>query len=72
MSWVPTWDGVAEAWFWLGETAKADQLYRDRLADDPQWGFGWIGWACGYMPPSGKGVLTDYQRAEKLLRQGTP
>jgi hypothetical protein len=61
---------IAEAWFWLGETAKADQLYRDWLADDPQWGFGWIGWASGYMPPSGKGILTDYQRAEQLLRQG--
>ncbi|HZM82134.1 MAG TPA: hypothetical protein VFC19_40965, partial [Candidatus Limnocylindrales bacterium] len=61
---------IAEAWFWLGETAKADQLYRDWLGDDPQWGSGWIGWASGYMPPSGKGLLTDDQRAEELLRQG--
>ena len=54
----------------LGFTGPADQLYRDWLADDPEWGFGWIGWASGYMPPSGKGILTDYQRAEQLLRQG--
>jgi hypothetical protein len=42
---------IAEAWFWLGETAKADRLYRDWLDADPQWGYGWIGWASGHMPP---------------------
>lgn len=61
---------IAEAWFWLGETAKADQLYRGWLDDDPQWGFGWVSWASGYMPPPGKGLFTDYRRAEDLLRQG--
>jgi hypothetical protein len=45
-------------------------MYRDWLGDDPQWGFGWIGWASGYMPPPGKDLRTDYQRAEDLLRQG--
>jgi len=61
---------IAEAWFWLGETSKADQLYRNWLEHDPQWGYGWIGWASGYMPPPGTGTPTDYQRAEELLRQG--
>jgi hypothetical protein len=61
---------IAEARFWLGETARADQLFRGWLDDDPQWGFGWVGWASGYMPPPGKGLFTDYQRAEDLLRQG--
>ncbi|HEX2808243.1 MAG TPA: hypothetical protein VHN80_18935 [Kineosporiaceae bacterium] len=61
---------IAEAWFWLRETSKADQLYRGWLDADPQWGYGWIGWASGYMPPPGTGALTDYQRAEDLLRQG--
>jgi hypothetical protein len=61
---------IAEAWFWLGETAKADRLYRDWLDADPRWGFGWIGWASGYMPPPRTGALTDHRRAEDLLRQG--
>jgi hypothetical protein len=26
---------IAEAWFWLGETSKADQLYRGWLDADP-------------------------------------
>jgi len=61
---------IAEAWFWLGDTSKADQLYRGWLDADPQWGYGWVGWACGYMPPSRTGAPTDYQRAENLLCQG--
>lgn len=61
---------IAEAWFWLGETVKADQLYRGWLDADPQWGFGWVGWASGYMPPPGKGLPADHQRAEELLHQG--
>jgi hypothetical protein len=62
---------IAESWFWLGETSKADQLYRNWLEHDPQWGFVWIGWASGYLPPPRTGGLTDYQRAEELLCQGT-
>ncbi len=51
---------IAEAWFWLGETNQADQLYRRWLDHDPQWGYGWIGWASGYMPPPRTGTPTDY------------
>ncbi len=61
---------IAEAWFWLGETVEADRLYGGWLDADPQWGFGWIGWAAGYMPPPGKGLPGDHQHAEELLRQG--
>jgi hypothetical protein len=61
---------IAEAWFWLGDTTRADQMYRDWLDSDPQWGYGWIGWASGYLPPARTGAPTDYQRAEDLLRRG--
>jgi len=63
---------IAEAWFWLGETATADQLYQDWLKADPRWGYGWIGWASGYMPPVKGAILApaDYGRAEDLLHQG--
>jgi hypothetical protein len=60
---------IVEAWFWLGETSKAEQLYSGWLGADPRWGFGWIGWASCYMPP-GKDTPKNYQRAEDLLRQG--
>ena len=29
----------------MGETDKAEGLFRSWLAADPRWGFGWIGWA---------------------------
>lgn len=61
---------IAEAWFWLGDTGKAEQLYENWLAHDPQWGYGWIGWASGHMPRPRTSAPTDYQRAEDLLRQG--
>jgi hypothetical protein len=61
---------IAESWFWLGEASKADQLYRNWLEHDPQWGFGWIGWASGYLPPPRTGGLVDCRRAAELLRQG--
>lgn len=61
---------IGEAWFWLGETATADALFRRWLEADPQWGYGWIGWASGYLPPPSVQVPTDHQRAEDLLRQG--
>ncbi len=60
---------IAEAWFGLGDTGKADELYRGWLDAVPAWGFGWIGWASCYMPP-GKSTPKTYQRAEDLLRQG--
>jgi hypothetical protein len=60
---------IAEAWFGLGDTGKADELFRGWLDADPAWGFGWIGWASCYMPP-GKSTPKNYQRAEDLLRRG--
>jgi len=61
---------IAESWFWLGETATADQMYRDWLDADPQWGYGWIGWADGHLPPARTGAPIDRRRAEELLAQG--
>ena len=39
---------VGESYFELGETDKAEALYRDWLQADPRWGWGWIGWSDGY------------------------
>jgi hypothetical protein len=61
---------IGEAWFWLGETATADELFRQWLESDPQWGYGWIGWASGYLPQPSIQVPADHRRAEELLCQG--
>lgn len=59
---------VAESYAALGEAARADELFESWLADDPRWGFGWIGWAACYQ---NRGDLpADDGRAEGLLRRG--
>ncbi len=59
---------LAESYFNLGETGKADDLFREWLKIDPQWGWGWIAWSDCY-----RFTITEYgdlHRAEELLREG--
>jgi tetratricopeptide (TPR) repeat protein len=59
---------IAESHFQLGETERTEALYLKWLGDDPQWGWGWIGWAdCYWLMRLGPG---DPERCESLLRQG--
>jgi tetratricopeptide (TPR) repeat protein len=60
---------LAESYFELGETDKAETLYRDWLQADPRWGWGWIGWSDGYGLFTGV-RLPDWHRAEQILREG--
>ena len=39
---------LAESYYELGETDKAEALYRGWLHLDPRWGWGWIGWSDCY------------------------
>src|ERR1035441_10642147 len=57
---------LAESYFELGETGKAEALYRDWLHADPRWGWGWIGWSDGYGITRTK--FQDWQRAEQIGR----
>ena len=59
---------LAESYFELGETGKAEALYGDWLRADPRWGWGWIGWSDGYGVTRTK--FQDWQRAEQILREG--
>jgi tetratricopeptide (TPR) repeat protein len=59
---------LAESYFELGETGKAEALYRDWLHADPRWGWGWIGWSDGY--GFTRTQLQDWPRAEQILREG--
>jgi tetratricopeptide (TPR) repeat protein len=59
---------LAESYFELGETGKADGLYRKWLNTDPQWGWGWIGWSDFYQFT--RTELRNLHKAEELLREG--
>jgi tetratricopeptide (TPR) repeat protein len=59
---------VAESYFELGETDKAQALFEQWLSADPRWGWGWIGWADLYFFANNR--PKDYSRADELLRRG--
>jgi tetratricopeptide (TPR) repeat protein len=59
---------VAESYFELDETDKAEALYREWLDTDPCWGWGWIGWSdCYRFTRTGR---VDLNRCEQILRKG--
>lgn len=59
---------LAESYFELGETGKAEALYREWLQADPAWGWGWIGWSDCYR--FRRAESRDLPRAEHILREG--
>jgi tetratricopeptide (TPR) repeat protein len=59
---------LAESYYELGDTGKAESLYREWLAADPCWGWGWIGWSDCYRFT--RTERKDLQRTEQILREG--
>ena len=59
---------LAESYFELGDTGKAESLYREWLDADPCWGWGWIGWSDCYRFT--RTERKDLQRTEQILREG--
>jgi tetratricopeptide (TPR) repeat protein len=59
---------LAESYFELGETDKAEALFDQWLAADSRWGWGWIGWAdLHFFTSNGP---KECGRAGELLRRG--
>ncbi|MHB8313345.1 MAG: YecA family protein [Candidatus Dormibacteria bacterium] len=61
---------LAESYFKVGDTGKAEELFASWLAADPSWGFGWIAWAACHRAPADRDEPRDYDRAEQLLLKG--
>ena len=59
---------LAESYYELGETDKAEALYRGWLHLDPRWGWGWIGWSDCYRFT--RTERRDWNRCEQILREG--
>jgi tetratricopeptide (TPR) repeat protein len=58
---------LAESYYELRETRKAESLYRDWLKLDPRWGWGWIGWSDCYRFT--RTELRNCGRSEQILRE---
>ena len=60
---------LAESYFKIGEQHKCDQIFQQWLDEDPQSGWGWIGWSDVYFffaEPKKRDVV----RAEMILKSG--
>ena len=59
---------LAESYYELGESDKAEALYQDWLKADPGWGWGWIGWSDCYRFT--RPERQDMKRCEQILQEG--
>jgi tetratricopeptide (TPR) repeat protein len=59
---------LAESYYELGETDKAESLYRSWLDADLCWGWGWIGWSDCYRFT--RTERQDLNQCEQILREG--
>ena len=59
--------GMAEGYFESGEVALGEQLFSEWLREDPDWGWGYIGWSdCYWFGPGNN----QYTKAEEILLSG--
>ena len=59
---------IGESYSQLGDMAACDRLFGDWLREDPDWGWGYIGWSdccCRF-----KSSTKDYDKAEQILLRG--
>ena len=61
---------LADSYFRMGETDKADSLFHTWLDAEPDWGWGWIGWSDCYWLWQYANVKKDIEKAEKILLEG--
>lgn len=60
---------IAESYIKLGKQNEGDMLFESYLKEDPQWGWGWIGWSdCYWIFNNSKN--NDYEKAEKIFKRG--
>jgi tetratricopeptide (TPR) repeat protein len=59
--------GIAASHYALGDKEECDRLFGQWLSEDPQWGWGYIGWSDCYSFGTRK-TEPDYVRAEEIIR----
>jgi tetratricopeptide (TPR) repeat protein len=61
---------LAESYYKMGKAEEADSLFRKWLNAEPDWGWGWIGWSDCYWFREHIGLEKDFDKAEKILKDG--
>ncbi len=56
---------IAETYFMMGDIEKGEGLFETYLNEDPNWGWGWIGWSDQYWLC--KREKPDFKRSEQIL-----
>lgn len=56
---------IAETYFTMGDIKKGEELFEAYLSEDPNWGWGWIGWSDQYWICNRENA--DFKRGEQLL-----
>lgn len=56
---------IAETYFVMGDIKKSEELFETYLNEDPNWGWGWIGWSDQYWLCNRKSP--DFKKSEQLL-----
>lgn len=59
---------IAESYIRLGRQNEGDALFERYLKDDPEWGWGWIGWSDCYWIFHGN-EHNDNEKAEAILKK---
>ncbi|PKM47262.1 MAG: hypothetical protein CVV03_04420 [Firmicutes bacterium HGW-Firmicutes-8] len=57
---------LAESHYALGNKTECDRLFQLWLANDPAWGWGYIGWSDCYQFGA-KNIKADYVKAEEII-----
>lgn len=56
---------IADTYFFMGNNEKGEELFNNYVKEDPNWGWGWIGWSDQYWL-NNEGD-NDYTKAEDIL-----
>jgi hypothetical protein len=61
---------LAETYYRMGKAKEADAFFHNWLSVEPDWGWGWIGWSDCYWLWEIPELERDFNKAERLLREG--
>ena len=62
-----TKQSIAESYYELGDTDRCDSLFEKLIKNDPEWGWGWIGWSACYWRDRN---CRNIEKGQSILERG--